>query len=238
MNQRLLQKLRTGGRIAATLAFCLVLSALALAQDNAPPSPDRAAGESQDPVAMALENYEKVTSYRVTLRSTHGGSTEIIHYFFKRPDFVRMEFAKPHKGAVLIYDPTSKRVRLWPFGLSNAIALTLSPGNRLVRSAQGHRPDKSDIGVILEKVVRLQKRGKTSPQGQEQVGGKPAILVEVVGEEGFAVETTHRYLLDLDASSMLPLRVRTYGLDGNLTEDVLMDDLETNVQFDDSFFKP
>jgi outer membrane lipoprotein-sorting protein len=67
---------------------------------------------SLDFIATAIKNYENVESYRVTLKSGTGDSHEEIRYYFKKPGFVRMEFIKPYKGAVLVYSPITKKARL------------------------------------------------------------------------------------------------------------------------------
>ena len=192
----------------------------------------------QNLVTAALARYENVASYQTTLRVSHGRSNEIIKYFFKKPGFVRMEFVKPHKGALLLYDPTTKRVRLQPFGNTKAFSLSLSPDNSLVKSPSGHRVDESDIGALLARVRLLQQKGQATAAGEEQVGGKSTVLVSVEGKQGFTVDGTNRFLLNLDAASLLPLQVRTYDGAGRLLETVLMDDLETDIPFDEQFFKP
>src|SRR5574340_540810 len=96
-----------------------------------------------DPLDAALESYGHVASYRVTLRSRSGSSSETIRYFFKKPGFVRMEFMEPHKGAILVYNPEKKIVRLRPFGFLRPVVLTLSPDSRLITSSKGHRVDAS-----------------------------------------------------------------------------------------------
>lgn len=45
-----------------------------------------------NPLASALESFHRVATYRVTIQSMSGDSRQIIRYFFKRPEFVRMEF--------------------------------------------------------------------------------------------------------------------------------------------------
>lgn len=192
----------------------------------------------KDMVTAALKSYENVASYRVTLRVMHGNSNEIIQYSFKKPGFVRMDFVRPHKGAVLVYDPAANRVRLQPFGISKAFALFLSPDSRLVKSPSGHQVNESDIGALLRRVLLLQKQGLATVQGEESVGGKATVLVDIEGKDGFSLDATHRFLLNLDAATLLPLQVRTYDVAGNLLEEVLMDDLETDVRFDDRFFTP
>jgi outer membrane lipoprotein-sorting protein len=192
----------------------------------------------QDTITAALKSYDTVASYRVTLRVMHGNSNDIIQYSFKKPGFVRMDFVKPHKGAVLVYDPAANRVRLQPFGISKAFALSLSPDSRLVKSPSGHQVNESDIGALLRRVLLLQKQGLATVQGEELVGGKATVLVNIVGKDGFSLDATHSFLLNLDAATLLPLQVRTYDVAGKLLEKVLMDDLETDVHFDDHFFTP
>lgn len=192
----------------------------------------------QDLVTAALQSYANVASYRVTVRASHGDANEIINYFYKKPGFIRMEFVRPHKGAVLVYDPTTNRVRLHPFGISKVFALSLSPDSKLIKSPSGHRVDESDIGTLLGRVLALQNQGQTTVQGEERVAGRPTFLVNTEGKDGVTVDGARRFLLNLDTATLLPLRVRTYDATGNLLEEVLMDDLETGVPLDDGFFKP
>ena len=124
------------------------------------------------------------------------------------------------------------------FGFAKAFLLTLNPDNSLVKSAQGHRVDESDIGALLRKANLLQKHGESTVLGEEKVGERQTLLVNVEAEKDFALEGTHRFLLNLDETAWLPLKVRSYDTAGNLREEVLMDDLETNVRLDDALFKP
>lgn len=196
------------------------------------------ASSPADPLDAALESYRHVASYRVTLRSRSGSSSETIRYFFKRPGFVRMEFIKPHKGAILVYSPKKKAARLRPFGFLNPLVLTLSPDSRLITSAQGHTVDASDIGAMLETVRKLRGSGRSGTMGQEVIGGRKAVLVAVEGEDAAVVAgNVHRYLLWLDAQSFLPLRTITYDLNGALVERVEMDDLEINIDLPGALFE-
>ncbi|KHK04019.1 DUF1571 domain-containing protein [Desulfovibrio sp. TomC] len=192
----------------------------------------------RDMVTAALQSYENVVSYRVTLRVMHGKSNEIIAYSFKKPGFVRMDFIRPHNGAVLVYDPTTNRVRLQPFGISKAFALSLSPDSRLIKSPSGHQVNESDIGALLRRALLLQNQGQATVQGEEKLGSRSTILVSIEGQNGFSLDGTHRFLLNLDKDTFLPLQVRTYDAADRLLEAVLMDDLQIDVHFDDRFFTP
>lgn len=72
--------------------------------------------ETDDIIQRAIENYQTVDTYVATLRSVKDGHvSEEIKYYYKKPGFVRMEFITPHKGAVLVYNPETNKVRLRPF---------------------------------------------------------------------------------------------------------------------------
>jgi len=191
-----------------------------------------------DPLAAAIASYSSVVSYRVTLRSRSEGSYEIIRYYYKRPGFVRMEFTKPHNGAVIVYNPLKREARVRPFPLIKSFILTLSPENRLIRDPRGHMLDKSDIGELLKSVMELQKMGKTEILKDEAIGGRPSVILKVEGNADYVVDGVHRYILWLDKGIFLPLKAASFDKNGRLIEEVLMDDLEINIDIPDALFDP
>ncbi len=191
-----------------------------------------------NPIADAVNNYRNdVNTYSVTLRSKSRHATEIIKYYYKKPGFVRMEFVEPHNGALLVYDPMKKVVRLRPFNFLKSFVLNLAPDDSLVRSASGHTVAESDIGALLKRVEELQKNGDTELLGDEEVGGRRALLVAVEGVDDKTVGGTHKYLLWLEKDSLMPLRVKAFNVGGALSEDVLMDDLKINPALPSHFFE-
>lgn len=191
---------------------------------------------AQDIISTSIENYNSVESYSVTLRSKSDDSSEEMRYYYKRPGFVRMEFTRPHKGAILVYSPSKKEVRLRPFGFFKSFVLTLNPDNSLIKSSKGHRVDESDIGALLKVVKRLQSGGKTEVSGEESVGNRPVVVVSVKGERDFTVNGIHRYILWFDKKMSLPLKVAAYDIQGALIEEVIMDDLQVNIGIAEDFF--
>ena len=189
-----------------------------------------------DPVAVAVESYGRVETYRVTLDSRSEAGGEKIRYYFKKPGFVRMEFMEPHNGAVLVYDPFNKEVRLRPFGFLKSLVMRLSPQDRLVKSSGGHTVDESDLGALFKRVVALQKGGKTAVLDAEEVGGRMTTVVSVEGADNTEVDGFHRYLLWLDIKNYLPLKVISYDSSGRELEEVTMTDLEVDVMFPEGFF--
>jgi len=189
---------------------------------------------SGDPLAIARRSYETVTTYQVTLRSQGKKFSEEIRYFYKS-GYIRMEFIKPFCGAVLTYDPIRKEVRLKPLRILNRV-ISLNPESHMIQSSAGHRIDESDIGSLLRAVARLQAEGRTCVEGEEVLAGRETMLVRVTGNDDAAVCGVHRYDLWLDKGSYLPLKVVSCDLMDDLVEEVVMDDLETDVDLADGLF--
>ncbi|MDO8426398.1 MAG: outer membrane lipoprotein-sorting protein [Deltaproteobacteria bacterium] len=187
---------------------------------------------AKDPISAALESYNSVDTYAVTLNS--GNGSEVIRYFYKRPGFIRMEFIRPHKGAVLVYDPLKREVSLRPFGFFKPFVLRLKPDDYLIKSSEGHTVDKSDIGELLRTIDTLRKDGRVDVVGDEKVRGRETAVVEVEGKPQDPSGKS-RYILWLEKETMLPLKVESFDNSGK-AEEVLMEDLEVNPVLPDGLF--
>ncbi|MNG66402.1 hypothetical protein D3C79_246870 [compost metagenome] len=192
-----------------------------------------------DPITLALQHFEQIQSYQVMVRSlSPPDDAKIIRYSYRKPGYVRMDFTKPHSGAVLIYDPANGKVKLWPFGVGNFPVLSLSPTDSLIQDANGHRVDRSDFSVLLNNIRSLQNGGTTTPLGEDFIAGKPTLHLSVVGPEGKAVDAVHRYDIWLDKKYGFPAKVVSYALDGKMLETVFMDAMVINIHFPPDFFSP
>lgn len=195
-------------------------------------------GTPPDPLASAIEHYRSVESYRVTIHSLHADSEEHLRYFYRKPGYVRMEFIRPHEGAVLVYSPITKRVRLWPFGLGHFPELDLSPGNLLIQSSRGQHVDRSDVGALFENVRMLRGDGAAEILGEENVNGHAALHLAVTGAGDFAVAGVHRYELWLDTASQFPVKVISRDRQDMIIETVTMEALEINTALPEELFNP
>lgn len=192
-----------------------------------------------DLVAAARQHFEQIDSYRVTIRSTTAQRpAQVIRYAYRKPGFVRMEFVRPHSGAQLVYNPHSGKVRLWPFGQDAFVVLTLAPDNPLIRGPHGRRVDRSDVGVLLRKVQTLQAGGDTTLHGEGMVGRWSTRQLTVTGAPGQSVGGVHRFQLWLAEGTLFPVKVASFGLDNEVLETVLMDDVEIDIPFPADFFQP
>ena len=192
-----------------------------------------------DPLTEAETAFRALDSYRATVRSVAAdGERQAMRYFYRKPGWVRIEMLSPHAGVVLIYDPGTHRVQLWPFGVNRALPLSLSPDNRLLRGARGHRVDRSHVGALLENLQNLRARGRAAHFGEADLGGRPAIGLEIVGEAGATVSGVHRYRVWFAQDDLFPLRVESFGIDGGPIETVDLTEVETGIAFPERLFAP
>lgn len=208
----------------------------------AAPGPPPASAPSADaraaPVADAIGHFQSIETYRVTIHSFHADGEEHILYYYKKPGYVRMEFIKPHAGAVLIYSPQTQRVRLWPFGQGHFPELDLSPGNPLIRSSRGQHVDRSDIGALFENIRTLQEQGRTELLGNETLDGHAVLHLSTTGSGSFMVAGVHRFEWWLDTTTLFPAKVISRDVHDAILESVSMDALEINPALPDAMFNP
>lgn len=212
-----------------------MLPALMLAATLAgTPPPDTPA----DLLANAIKNYHSVESYRVTIHSYHADGEEHIRYYYRKPGFVRMEFIRPHDGAVLVYNPLTRRVHLWPFGTGHFPELNLSPGNPLIRSSRGQHIDRSDVGALFENAHALLAGGSAEIAGEENVDGHTVLHLVVTGAGSLAIADVHRYELWLDTLAYLPVKVISRDQQDAIIETVMMKGMEINATLPEALFNP
>lgn len=191
---------------------------------------------TKDPVAASVQSFARLRTYAVTVRSKSPESAEEFKYYYKKPGFVRMEFENPRKGAVLVYNPVTKRVQVRPFKSFKFFVLEMNPDDSILKSGKGHTVDKSDFGALLRNVEGLRDNGNVEVLGTEEVAGRRAVRVMVEGTHGKTVYGIHKYELWLDEETNLPVKVKAYDLEGELSEEVVMEDLEVNPELGQDLF--
>jgi outer membrane lipoprotein-sorting protein len=187
------------------------------------------------PLQKARDAFQELHTYTAIINSYTGGK-ERIRYFYKKPGFIRMEFISPHKGALLLYNPKTEKVRLRPFGRIKPLILTVKPENRLIISPRGHRVDESHIGALINNAFELLNIGQMRVKGRELVKGREAIVVEVTAHEGFESQGINRHILWLDTVHHLPVRAEGYNAEGELLEGVYMDELIPGATISNELF--
>lgn len=189
-----------------------------------------------DPVEYALERYRSVEAYQVTLKSFAGSSAEIIHYTYRRPGYVRMDFVTPHAGVILVYNPQKNEARLWPLG-ARFFSIALDPASRLIQSHAGQRVDRSDIGALLRNVQNLQRAGDTTTSA-DNLSGREMLRITVNGTAAASIGVIQRYILWLDAETWLPRRVISRDAADRPIEEVWFEGLRVDPELPAAIFSP
>lgn len=151
---------------------------------------------------------------------------------------MRMEFIRPHAGAVMIFSPDTGRVRLWPFGAKTFPVLSLSPENSIIQSLSGMRVDHSDVGTLLENIRALREGGSTRMLAAETMDGHAVLHLLVTGGEGASIAGVHSSELWLDTASQFPVKVISRDLRNAIIETVMMNELEINGELPETMFNP
>jgi len=192
-----------------------------------------------DPLTEAESRFRALSTYQATVRSLAAdGERQEIRYFYRRPGWVRMEFIEPHRGMVLIYDPGTGRVHLWPFGPKRVLVLTFTPDSPVLRNQRGHRVDRSDVGALLANLRALRAAGSMSLLDGAEVAGRPVTVLDIVGSAGVTIAGVHRYKVWLAQDTLFPLRVESFAVGDSPIETVDMADVETDVTFPERLFTP
>ncbi|WMC11691.1 hypothetical protein PU634_04830 [Oceanimonas pelagia] len=191
--------------------------------------------DSPDLLAQARARFDRLQGYRLELRSEGPGGSQRLRYAYRKPGLVRLDVISPYAGAVLIYSPWSRRVRLWPFGLEGP-SLSMSPDNRLVQSPHGHRLDRSDVGALLENVQRLRRRGASLSARSLSLAEREVWQLRVRGPADPG--QVARYELWLDKTLLFPVRVISHDARGNLMETVWLEHIELDPDFAGDVFFP
>ena len=190
-----------------------------------------------DLIAAAEASFRALSTYDVTLRSSTASAEPVeVHYSFRKPDFIRMDFIRPHAGATLIYSPDTKTVRVWPFGFHRFPSLVLDPHNPMIRGPHGHQVDESDLGALLRNIRALQDGGDTRIVGEAMIGTRRATHIIVEGASSRAVAGVHRFQVWLDVTTALPIKVMSETDESELIETVVMDNLRVDVPLPPRFF--
>jgi outer membrane lipoprotein-sorting protein len=159
-------------------------------------------------------------------------------YRFMKPGWVRMKIIKgDNKGAVVVYNPTTKKVRARKGGILGVVKLTFDPTHKRVVSIRGHRVDRSHFGAILERWEDYFKRAEVEYKGVGDFEGKEGFLFEALNCDTLKYHGTYRELLWLDKNTHLPMGFEQYDEGGTLIHRVIYREIKWNVGLNEEDFK-
>lgn len=173
---------------------------------------------------------------------------ETIFLKFKKPFSLYMKWIKaPYQGSELLYVAgwNENRVRAHRGGLLRFITRNLDPMDAALM-AHNLRP-VTDIGLgQLVKTIAVNVRTALnagelgfSERGEEPVYGRKTRVLEIVFPNEYAGDYHgHRLVINQDAESKIPIRIRVYDQDGQLVENYGYKDLDLDARLADADFDP
>ena len=185
------------------------------------------------PVMEHKSSFDRIQDYTGILESfiRKGDKTEerTYEYRYMKPGWVYMKILEgDNKGAVVIYNPKTEKVRARKGGILGAIKLTFDPTDKKVLSIRGHRVDESHMGAILNRWLDYLARARVEFKGDTAVEGLKGLLLEATGCDTAKYHGTWKEILLLDPDNHLPVLIEQFDSSGELIHRVRIKDLKLN----------
>ncbi len=188
----------------------------------------------------SMSAFHALQDYQCTLVShmIKGKKTEdrVYLYKFMKPHWIYMKVIKgKDKGAEIIYNPETGKIRAHKGGLLSKIKLTLKPTDKKVLSIRGHRVDKTDFGSILSAWLKVKDRAKVVGLGGK-VDNIPCTVLEVDGLNPAEWNGANRAKIYIRMDNYLPYVREEYEGD-TLVHRAVYKNLKINVGLTKDDFK-
>jgi outer membrane lipoprotein-sorting protein len=195
----------------------------------------RAIAERMKASFQAVEDYSNLVE-QIYFKEGIESQRSRFHYFFKRPNKIRVDLVEPHSGVTLFYLRGEKKVTLRPFASLPSLKMRLSVDNSLLRTPTGQQIHQSDMIFFIEFLFR---NLATVPQGESEMEeGKEQISFLFWAREYLKSELPERYRISVSTRNWFPLRVERYSPEGHPMEISVMQNYVVNAHLDDRFFTP
>jgi outer membrane lipoprotein-sorting protein len=200
------------------------------------------AAEGIDPQAIVRSMelaYSKVENYRMEVEVTKPAEEasrkeERFTYTFKKPNHVRIDFHKPHKGTIVVYPAREGKVFVRPWGW-RFLQFHLGPDNILLADPSGQRVDQTDLGLLIRNIAVCMTDGR---RGLLEISEEEhSLVVKVLAQDLFLKGENTHYTFVIDKKSWLPREIRESTSGGSFKRRVVFRDLEINPGVSDSFFR-
>jgi len=198
--------------------------------------------------------YDRVTSYTAVFHKQQRVAGELLRKETillkcrRTPFSLYMKWIeKPYKGSELLYVAgwNEDRARAHRGGILRFVTFNLDPRHPGLMADNLRPVTSTGIGYLLESVAtnirKAIKAGELAfaELGAETVyGRKTRILQAVFPKEKARDYDGHRFVINQDVESRIPLRIRIYDRDGKLVENYGYENLVLNAPLADADFDP
>jgi outer membrane lipoprotein-sorting protein len=195
----------------------------------------RAIAERMKASFQSVEDYSTLVE-QIYFKEGIESERSRFHYFFKRPDRIRVDLVQPHSGVTLFYLRGEKKVTLRPFASLPSLKMRFSVDNSILRTPTGQQIHQSDMIFFIDFLFR---NLATVPQGDSEMEeGKAQISFLFRAREYVKSEIPERYRISVSTRNWFPLRVERYSPEGHPMEISTMQNYVVNSHLDERFFAP
>jgi outer membrane lipoprotein-sorting protein len=184
--------------------------------------------------------YSAVVNYQVNaeVRNYRPGANfetkKFLYTYEKEPRRIRIDFAQPDPGMVIVYPDKNGQAVVQPFKLAKFIKLHLPPNSSILKDTSGQTIDRTDMGTLIHNMSRSLTADR---RGMVRIDAKDGhIEIGVLAADHFRPGVTTRYLFIIDKKSWLPAGVEEWAPDNTHRRSIYFRNLRINIDLPDGFF--
>jgi outer membrane lipoprotein-sorting protein len=182
----------------------------------------------------AVMDYQAEVEVRTYWNDTDFETKKFLYTFKKDPIRIRIDFAEPYPGMVIVYPDKGGRAIIQPLRWAKSLKLHLSPDSALLTDRSGQTLDQTDLGAL----IRNMSRSLTDERrGSVEIDTRGAYIeVGVLADDHFREGFRTRYRFLIDKKSWLPAGVEEWTPDHTQRRRITFRDLRINIGISEDFF--
>ncbi len=184
----------------------------------------------------AIEDYECTFESRVKKgkKSRYG----IYEYKFKKPKWIFIKIIDgKNKGAKIVYNPNTKKVRACKGGVLSFIKITAKPTDKKVLSMRGNRIDESHWGAIFKEGSYTLESCEQRFVGKETFEGRETWIIEFTTSKPEANKDIAKERFWIDQKIHLLLKFEQWDKNDVLMSQVIYRKIKINTGIGFDAFK-
>jgi outer membrane lipoprotein-sorting protein len=192
-------------------------------------------------MALAFQSIEDYTCDVETVfhqGGEHGIGYERFRFkfYFKRNKKIRVDFAEPYPGTIVIYTEGKEEATVIPFGFVPGLKFNLSLKNPLVKTPSGQRLDQTDMGYFIDFVFRSLNKIEQENCGFREDSERITFFLNALDHVNR--EKMEKYRIVISKKYWLPIGIERFELDGTPVESMQIRNYSINTHLDDHLFYP
>jgi outer membrane lipoprotein-sorting protein len=237
----MLKRVAVVGKSGSLIAGLALSAPLALTFWVAAASAAWTVSDSTTLIGKIEKAYASVEDYRANLLIEGFGQdssyqeTHELLYTYKKPNRVRIDFQRPHRGMVIAYPDANGKavVRIKPW--ASFLTFHLDPDSSFLEVSPGQQINQTDLGLLIRNIAHSLTDMLIGDL--EVTFDEKHVVVRVLSDNPFRRGDPTRYEFLIDRGLWLPVGVRELSSQGVLRRTVTYKGLLLNGGVPDSFFQ-